>query len=316
MMKYGTDKPDLRNPLIIQDVTDVFKRDDVTFNAFKSVIEKGGVVRAIVAPNVGDKPRSFFDKLNDWARGEGAVGLGYILREAGEGKGPIAKFVPAEAQTALFSATGMKDGDAIFFVCDKADKAAKMAGKARDKICDDMGNRETDSFKFCWVVDFPMYEMDEKTGKIDFSHNPFSMMQGGLDALNNQDPLTIKAMQYDAVCNGYELCSGGIRNHRADIMERAFAIAGYPKEILEKKFGGMLNAFQYGAPPHGGCAFGIDRMVMILADEPNLREVYAFVMNGAYEDQMMGSPSEPTPEQMRDLHIKVVEPKAKVQVAS
>ena len=316
MMKYGSDKPDLRNPLIIQDVTSVFKRDDVTFNAFKSVIEKGGVVRAIVAPAVGDKPRSFFDKLNDWAKSEGAVGLGYIVREAGEGKGPIAKFVPAAAQSALFTATDMNDGDAIFFVCDKEDKAAKMAGKARDKICDDLGNREMNAFKFCWIVDFTMYEMNEKTGAIDFTHNPFSMMKGGLDALNNQDPLTIKAMQYDAVCNGYEISSGGIRNHRADIMEKAFAIAGYPREVLEKKFGGMLNAFQYGAPPHGGCAFGIDRMVMILADEPNLREVYAFVMNGAYEDQMMGSPSEPTPEQMRDLHIKVVEAKAKVQIAS
>lgn len=316
MLKYGTDKPDLRNPLVIQDVTAIFQRADVTFNAFKSVLEKGGVVRAIVAPNVGDKPRSFFDKLNDWARGEGAVGLGYIVREAGEGKGPIAKFVPAEAQAALYDLTGMKDGDAIFFVCDKADKAAKMAGKARDKICDDMGNRETNAFKFCWIVDFPMYEMNEKTGAIDFAHNPFSMMQGGLEALNTQDPLTIKAYQYDAVCNGFEICSGAIRNHRADIMERAFAIAGYPKEILEKKFGGMLNAFQYGAPPHGGCAFGIDRMVMILANEPNLREVYAFVMNGAYEDQMMGSPSEPTPEQLRDLHIKVAEPKTKVQAVS
>jgi aspartyl-tRNA synthetase len=338
MMKYGSDKPDLRNPLIIQDVTDVFKRDDVTFNAFKSVIEKGGVVRAIVAPAVGDKPRSFFDKLNDWAKSEGAVGLGYIVVDSSADdmmftmtsyseeewgkhysteyfKGPIAKFIPLEAMRELCMNTKANSGDAIFFVCDKADKAAKMAGKARDKICDDMGIREQNCFKFCWIVDFPMYELNEKTGQIDFTHNPFSMMQGGLDALNNQDPLTIKAMQYDAVCNGYELCSGGIRNHRPDIMERAFAIAGYPREILEKKFGGMLNAFQYGAPPHGGCAFGIDRMVMILADEPNLREVYAFVMNGAYEDQMMGSPSEPTPEQLRDLHIKVVEPKAKVQAA-
>lgn len=337
MMKYGSDKPDLRNPLIIQDVTSVFKRDDVTFNAFKSVIEKGGVVRAIVAPNVGDKPRSFFDKLNDWARGEGAPGLGYIIYHevkindgnnnpeietftmtASEpvGSGPIAKFLSVSAHEALCKDANIKSGDAIFFVCDTPDKAAKMAGKARDKICDDMGNRETNAFKFCWIVDFPMYEMNEKTGAIDFTHNPFSMMQGGLDALNNQDPLTIMAMQYDAVCNGYEISSGGIRNHRADIMEKAFAIAGYPREVLEKKFGGMLNAFQYGAPPHGGCAFGIDRMVMILADEPNLREVYAFVMNGAYEDQMMGSPSEPTPEQLRDLHIKVVEAKPKVQIAS
>lgn len=348
MLKYGTDKPDLRNPLVIQDVTAIFQRADVTFNAFKSVLEKGGVVRAIVAPDVGDKPRSFFDKLNDWARGEGAVGLGYIIFDTkgmnieveeilSDGrvvnvdnfyheyskaqkfkdafKGPIAKFLSEEALMELTKQSNMKDGDAIFFVCDKADKAAKMAGKARDKICDDMGNRETNAFKFCWIVDFPMYEMNEKTGAIDFAHNPFSMMQGGLEALNTQDPLTIKAYQYDAVCNGFEICSGAIRNHRADIMERAFAIAGYPKEILERKFGGMLNAFQYGAPPHGGCAFGIDRMVMILANEPNLREVYAFVMNGAYEDQMMGSPSEPTPEQLRDLHIKVAEPKAKIQAA-
>ncbi|MFA7276616.1 MAG: aspartate--tRNA ligase [Pseudobdellovibrionaceae bacterium] len=316
MLKYGSDKPDLRNPLSIQDITEIFKRDDVTFNAFKSVIEKGGVVRAIVAPNVGHHPRSFFDKLNDWARGEGAPGLGYILKEAGEGKGPIAKFVPIEAQKAMYDLTGMNDGDAIFFVCDKAEKAAKMAGKARDKICDDMGVRETNSFKFCWVVDFPFYEMNEKTGQIDFAHNPFSMPQGGMEALTSKNPLEIYAYQYDAVCNGFEICSGAIRNHRADIMEKAFAIAGYPKDVLEKKFGGMLNAFQYGAPPHGGCAFGIDRMVMILANEPNLREVYAFVMNGAYEDQMMGAPCEALENQLKDLHIKVDMPKPKVQVAS
>lgn len=315
MLKYGSDKPDLRNPLVICDVTEVFKRADVTFNAFKGVIDAGGVVRAIRAPKVGDKPRSFFDKLNDWARGEGAPGLGYILVDGSEGKGPIAKFVPAEAQAVLNQVAGLESGDAVFFICDKPAKAASMAGKARDKICDDMGARQLGQFKFCWVVDFPMYEMNEKTGQIDFAHNPFSMPQGGFEALQNQDPLTIKAYQYDAVCNGFEICSGAIRNHRQDIMEKAFAIAGYPRDVLEKKFGGMLNAFRYGAPPHGGCAFGIDRLVMILADEPNLREVYAFVMNGAYEDQMMGSPSDVTEQQLKDLHLKIDMGKPKIQAA-
>lgn len=308
MLKYGSDKPDLRNPLEIVDVTDVFKRDDVTFNAFKGVIEKGGVVRAIRAPNVADRPRSFFDKLNDWARGEGAPGLGYVLFEGGEGKGPIAKFIPDAAQAELRTAAGLVDGDAIFFVCDKEGKAAKFAGRARDRICDDMGVRETGVYKFCWVVDFPMYEMDEKTGKIDFSHNPFSMPQGGMGALDAEDPLDVLAFQYDCVCNGHELASGAIRNHKAEIMERAFAIAGYDKSVLEEKFGGMINAFRYGAPPHGGCAFGIDRIIMILADEPNLREVYPFVMNGAYEDLMMGAPGTPTAEQLKDLHLKVIQP--------
>ncbi len=313
MLKYGSDKPDLRNPLIITDVTSVFAREDVNFNAFKSIITKGGVVRAVRCPKVSDQPRSFFDKLNDWARGEGAPGLGYILFEGAEGKGPIAKFVPPAAQEELKSLAKLESGDAIFFVCDKAYTAAKFAGRARDKICDDLpaGHpcaREKGVYKFCWIVDFPMYERDEKTGKVDFSHNPFSMPQGGLKSLNEKDPLEILANQYDCVCNGYELCSGGIRNHRPDIMEKAFALAGYDRAVLEKKFGGMLNAFKYGAPPHGGCAFGIDRIVMILANEPNLREVYAFVMNGAYEDPMMGAPSEPTPEQLRDLHLKTVMP--------
>lgn len=308
MFKYGSDKPDMRNPLVICDVTDVFKREDVTFNAFKGAIEKGAVVRAIRAPKVVDRPRSFFDKLNDWARGEGAPGLGYITFKDGAGAGPIAKFVPAEAQAELNKAAGLEEGDAIFFVCDREDKAAKMAGRARDKICDDMGNRETGVFKMFWVVDFPMYEMDEKTNKIDFSHNPFSMPRGGMEALNG-DPLKVIANQYDCVCNGFEICSGGIRNHRPDIMEKAFAIAGYSKEVLEKKFGGMLNAFRYGAPPHGGCAFGVDRIVMLLADEPNLREVYAFVMNGQYEDPMMAAPSDITEQQLKDLHLKLNLPK-------
>lgn len=314
MDKYGTDKPDMRNPLVICDVTEVFKRDDVTFNAFRSVIDKGGVVKAIRAPKVSGQPRSFFDKLNDWARGEGAPGLGYIVFEKDEGKGPIAKFVPPAAQAALKDIAGMEDGDAVFFICDLPAKAAKFAGRARDRICDDMGVRESGVYKFLWIVDFPMYEMDEKSGTVDFSHNPFSMPQGGMDALNGPDPLAVMAFQYDCVCNGFELASGGIRNHRPDIMERAFAIAGYDRAVLEKKFGGMLNAFNFGAPPHGGCAFGIDRMVMILAHEPNLREVYAFVMNGAYEDLMMGSPSEPSEQQLKDLHLKVVVP-VKVEAA-
>lgn len=314
MDTYGTDKPDMRNPLVICDVTEVFKRDDVTFNAFRSVIDKGGVVKAIRAPKVSGQPRSFFDKLNDWARGEGAPGLGYIVFEGAEGKGPIAKFVPPAAQADLKTIAGMEDGDAVFFICDLPAKAAKFAGRARDRICDDMGVRESGVYKFLWIIDFPMYEMDEKSGTVDFSHNPFSMPQGGMDALNGPDPLAVKAFQYDCVCNGFELASGGIRNHRPDIMERAFAIAGYDRAVLEKKFGGMLNAFKFGAPPHGGCAFGIDRMVMILAHEPNLREVYAFVMNGAYEDLMMGSPSEPSEQQLKDLHLKVVAP-VKVEAA-
>ncbi|MFA5593469.1 MAG: aspartate--tRNA ligase [Micavibrio sp.] len=313
MEKYGSDKPDLRNPLVICDVTDVFKRDDVTFNAFKGVIEKGGRVKAIRAPKVADRPRSFFDKLNDWARGEGAVGLGYITLKDGAGAGPIAKFVPAEAQAELNKAAGLEEGDAVFFICDKEDKALKFAGRARDKICDDMDIREKGVFKLFWLVDFPMYERDEKTGKIDFSHNPFSQPRGGMEALNG-DPLAVIANQYDCVCNGFELCSGGIRNHSPEIMEKAFALAGYDRGVMEKKFGGMLNAFRYGAPPHGGCAFGVDRIVMLLADEPNLREVYAFVMNGQYEDPMMNAPSEITEQQLKDLHLKLNLPK-KVEAA-
>ncbi|MBI1327642.1 MAG: aspartate--tRNA ligase [Alphaproteobacteria bacterium] len=308
MMKYGSDKPDLRNPLTIVDVTEVFKRDDVTFNAFKGVISSGGVVRAIRAPKVSDRPRSFFDKLNDWARGEGAPGLGYITIDGAEGKGPIAKFVPPAAIAELAKAASLETGDAVFFVCDKEAAAAKMAGKARDKICDEMDIREKGVYKLCWIVDFPMYEEDEKTKEIMFSHNPFSMPQGGLDSLNNKHPLEIMAHQYDCVCNGYELCSGAIRNHKPEIMEKAFAIAGYGKEVLERKFGGMLSAMKFGAPPHGGCGFGVDRITMILADEPNLREVNAFVMNGAFEDPLMGAPGEVDEQQLKDLHIKVVKP--------
>lgn len=314
MLKYGSDKPDLRNPLEIVDVTAVFKRDDVEFRAFKGVIDGGGVVRAIRAPQVADRPRSFFDKLNDWARGEGAPGLGYILVEGGEGKGPIAKFVPQAALDELKKLAGLENGDAIFFVCDKEEKAAKMAGLARTKIAQEMDVVEKNVFKLCWIVDFPMYERDETTGKIDFSHNPFSMPQGGLEALN-KDPLEIYAYQYDMVCNGFELCSGAIRNHKPEIMEKAFSLAGYSRADLEAKFSGMLNAFKFGAPPHGGTGIGVDRIIMLLADEPNLREINAFTYNGQGEDPLMGAPSVVSPEQLKDLHIKLDLPKEKVKAA-
>ncbi|MBI1300200.1 MAG: aspartate--tRNA ligase [Alphaproteobacteria bacterium] len=320
MLKYGSDKPDLRNPLEIVDVTEVFARDDVEFKAFKGVIEKGGVVRAIRAPKVADQPRSFFDKLNAWAQGEGAPGLGYILFEGGEGKGPIAKFVPEAAQKALQETAGLEDGDAVFFVCNNEAAAAKFAGAARDAICDALpegheAEREKGVYKLCWIVDFPMYEFDEKSQKIDFSHNPFSMPQGGMDDLQNKDPLDIYANLYDCVCNGFELASGAIRNHKPEIMEKAFEIVGYDKAVLEAEFGGMLNAMRYGAPPHGGLAFGVDRIIMLLADEPNLREVYAFVMNGQYEDQMMQAPSQIGEEQLKELHLKVNLPKKMTDAA-
>ena len=314
MLKYGNDKPDLRNPLIIVDVTSVFKRDDVEFRAFKETVNAGGVVRCIRAPKVSDRPRSFFDKLNDWAKGEGAPGLGYIVFEADGGKGPIAKFLPAAAQDELKKLTGAEAGDAVFFVCDKEAPAAKLAGYARTKIGTELELIDKNAYRFCWIVDFPMYEYNEELKKIDFVHNPFSMPQGGMKALMENGPLTINAYQYDIVCNGIELSSGSIRNHDPEIMIKAFEIAGYSKEEVETRFSGMLNAFRFGAPPHGGSAPGIDRMVMLIADEPNIRGIIAFPMNQQAQDLMMNAPNVPRPEQLRELHIKLDLPKPKAVV--
>ncbi len=311
MLKYGNDKPDLRNPLVIVDVTDIFRRDDVTFKAFKGQIEQGAVVRAIRAPAVSTQPRSWFDKLNDWARGEGAPGLGYIVFKDGEAGGPIAKFLAPAALDALRSAISAETGDAVFFVCDKALAAAKMAGKARTRIGTELDLIDQTSFQFCWIVDFPMYEQDEETGKIDFCHNPFSMPQGGLEALETQNPLDIKAFQYDIVCNGIELTSGAIRNHLPEVMYKAFALAGYSREQLEERFGGMLSALKFGAPPHGGCAPGVDRIVMMLANEPNIREIIAFPLNQQAQDLLMGAPSVVDTDRLRELHLKVDLPKGK-----
>ena len=301
LLSFGTDKPDLRNPLRIFEVGEVFAGSD--FKVFAGIVAKGGVVRAIRAPKAASQPRSFFDKLNSWAQGEGKPGLGYITLENGAGKGPIAKFVADERLAKLKELTGAEDGDSVFFVADTADTAWKFAGQARTKIGQELGVIDEDQFALCWVVDFPMFEYDDKLKKIDFSHNPFSMPQGGLEALETQDPLTIKAWQYDIVCNGIELCSGAIRNHKPEIMYKAFGIAGYSNEEVEARFGGMLNAFKFGAPPHGGAAPGVDRIVMLLADEPNIREIITFPMNQSAVDLMMDAPAEVPAEKLRELHI-------------
>jgi aspartyl-tRNA synthetase len=266
MLEYGSDKPDLRNPIKITDVTSHFAGGG--FGLFAKVTASGGVVRAIPAPGAAGRPRSFFDGLNDWAKAEGQGGLGYIAWDADGAKGPIAKNLEADRVAAIAAACGLGAGDAVFFVANKEADAAKFSGAVRNRVGRDLGLLEENAYRFCWVTDFPMYERNEDTGQIEFSHNPFSMPQGGLEALNSMDPLDIKAFQYDIVCNGIELSSGAIRNHRPDIMIRAFEIAGYPAEEVEHRFGGMLNAFRYGAPPHGGSAPGIDRIVMLIADEP------------------------------------------------
>ena len=310
MSRYGTDKPDLRNPINISNLTKEFNDDKVEFSAFKKIIEEGGEVIGIPAPDSSQKPRSFFDNLNNWARKEmNAAGLGYIVFDESssgvEGKGPIAKFIPSEIQEMILNKAGLKAGDSIFFACAKGKEVYDIAAAARDKIAIDLDLIEKGVFKFCWIVDFPMYEKDKETGKIDFSHNPFSMPQGGLEALNNKDPLNVLGYQYDIVCNGVELSSGAIRNHVPEIMYKAFEIAGYSKDQVHEKFGGMINAFTYGVPPHGGIAPGIDRIVMLLAQEKNIREVILFPMNQQAQDLMMLAPAEVDKTTLDELNLEV-----------
>ena len=304
MLKYGNDKPDLRIPFEISDVTEIFRDSD--FAVFAKVIAGGGVVRAVPGPKCGS--RAICDRMNSWAQGEGAPGMGYIIFGDGEARGPIANRLTPEKIAELKAQTGMGDGDAIFFSAGKESEAAKLAGTARVKLGNDLDIVEKDTFRLCWIVDYPMFELDEATGKIDFSHNPFSMPQGGLEALEAQEPLDILAYQYDIVCNGIELSSGAIRNHLPEVMYKAFGIAGYDAEVLEDKFRGMLNAFKYGAPPHGGIAPGIDRIVMMLADEPNIREVILFPLNQRAEDLMMGAPSEAEPQHLKELSVRLALP--------
>jgi aspartyl-tRNA synthetase len=303
MAKYGTDKPDLRNPLEIADVGEVFAGSG--FALFANAASRGAVVRAVAGPGAAGRPRSFFDRLEGWAKEQGAPGLGWLALGEGAARGPIAKFLDADRLGRLSQVTGAKSGDCLFFVCDRRDVADPLAGKLRTKLGEELGLVEKNVFRFCWITDFPMYEWDEDAKKIVFSHNPFSMPQGELEALETQDPLTIKAFQYDIVCNGVELSSGAIRNHRPDIMYKAFEIAGHRRDEVEARFGGMLNAFRYGAPPHGGSAPGIDRIVMLLADERNIREVIAFPMNQQAQDLLMQAPSSVDPRRLKELHLKL-----------
>ncbi|MBJ7526618.1 MAG: aspartate--tRNA ligase [Sphingomonadaceae bacterium] len=310
MLDYGTDKPDLRNPLIIHDVTDHFKTSG--FGLFERIVEGGGVVRAIPAPKTADKSRKFFDDMNEWARSEGHAGLGYVTRKGGEFGGPIAKNHGEEGMRTLYEAIGLGPDDGCFFAAGKEEQAAKLAGAARTRTGEQLDLIEKDAFRFCWIIDFPFYEWSEEDKKVDFAHNPFSMPQGGLQALETQDPLTIKAYQYDMVCNGYELASGSIRNQHPDLMVKAFELTGLTQADVEARFGGMYRAFQFGAPPHGGMAAGVDRMVMLLCGVQNLREITLFPMNQRAEDLLMGAPSPAMAKQLRELHIRVLEqpPKA------
>ena len=312
MAKYGSDKPDLRNPIEMQDVTEHFRGSG--FKVFAGMIEKNDAVRVIAIPAKTGGSRAFCDRMNSWAQSEGQPGLGYIFFRDGEGAGPIAKNIGAERTEAVRTQLDLADGDAVFFVCGDPKETSSFAGAARMKAGTDLNLCEKDVFKFCWIVDYPMYELDDD-GKVEFSHNPFSMPQGGLDALETKDPLDILAYQYDIVCNGVELSSGAIRNHRADIMVKAFGIAGYGVDVVEEKFGGMLRAFQYGAPPHGGSAPGIDRIVMLLADEQNIREVIAFPMNQQAEDLLMGAPTEVEERRLKELSLKLDLPKPKKTVS-
>ena len=301
MLKYGNDKPDLRFALEIKDVTDIFRNS--SFTIFAKSIENGSVVRAVPGPNCGS--RSVADRMNSWAQGEGAPGMGYIIFSENTAKGPIANALGIEKALEMKNLFNLNDGDALFFSCASESEAANLAGKARVKIATDRELIEKNIFKFCWIVDYPMFEKDESTGKIEFSHNPFSMPQGGMEALLNENPLDILAYQYDLVCNGIELSSGAIRNHVPEIMYKAFEIAGHKPEVVDNKFPAMINAFKFGAPPHGGIAPGIDRIVMLLADEPNIREVILFPMTGKAEDLMMNAPDEINDLQLKELGIKL-----------
>jgi|TARA_X000000950_G_scaffold106337_1_gene133925 aspartyl-tRNA synthetase len=300
MLKYGNDKPDLRIPIEICDVTETFRGSG--FSIFAKAVEAGSVVRAVPGPKCGS--RAIADRMNSWAQSEGAPGMGYIIYGEGEARGPVAKALGPEKAEEIRQATGVGDGDAVFFACAEEAAAASLAGRARVRIGEEQGLIDNSVFRFAWIVDFPMFEADETTGKIDFSHNPFSMPQGGLKALEEQDPLTINAWQYDLVCNGVELSSGAIRNHLPEVMYKAFEIAGYDHSVVDDKFPAMINAFRFGAPPHGGIAPGIDRMVMLIADEPNIREVILFPMNGKAEDLMMAAPSDVDDSALAELHIR------------
>jgi len=306
LLKYGTDKPDLRNPLLVHDTGGHFAGSG--FGLFAKIVDSGGVVRAVPAPSTADRSRKFFDDMNEWARSEGFAGLGYATRKGGEWGGPIAKNHGTEGMDKLADEMGLGTDDGIFFAAGKEAEAAKLAGLARTRVAEQLDLIEKESFRFCWIVDFPMYDYDEEAKKIDFSHNPFSMPQGGLEALETRDPLEILAWQYDIVCNGVELSSGAIRNHRPDIMYKAFEIAGYTKAQVDEDFSGMINAFKFGAPPHGGSAPGIDRIVMLLADEPNIREVILFPMTQKAEDLMMNAPAEVPARHLRELGLRIVEP--------
>ena len=307
MEKYGTDKPDLRNPLIIHNITDIFRREDVKFDIFKKLVKKGSVVKTIITKNTKDKPRSFFDNIDRWAKEQGASGLAYFtLEQEGEikGKGPVGKFFSEEALKEIMKICNAEVGDSVFLACGQEKEIEKILSSARNKIAKDLNIIDLDKFAFCWIVDYPMYEIDETSKKIIFSHNPFSMPQGDLKKLNFEKPLEIKAYQYDIVCNGVELSSGAIRNHIPELMYKLFSIAGYSKKDVDEKFSGMINAFSYGAPPHGGIAPGIDRIVMLLAEKENIREVTLFPMNQNAQDLMMNAPSEVNPNQLKELNLK------------
>ena len=306
MLKYGTDKPDLRNPLIVNDITEIFTREDVSFEIFKKLVKSGSKVRCIVTKNTKDKPRSFFDNIDKWAKEEGASGLAYFTFEKDKdisAKGPIGKFFSQDALVEIMKKTNSEIGDSIFMACGKQDELEKITALARDKIAKDLDLIDENVFAFCWIVDYPMFEKDESTNKIKFSHNPFSMPQGDLSEKDFENPLDILAYQYDIVCNGIELSSGAIRNHKPELMYKLFSIAGYDKNQVDEKFSGMINALSYGAPPHGGIAPGIDRIVMLLANEKNIREVTMFPMNQNAQDLMMNAPSEINPDQLKELNL-------------